>query len=147
MLIQTRPRPEEVRTAGARVNRFGLVAGQRVDGERTEVAMTRSNLSPDLPQRWRLRNPRSGREVVVAASPGVRYFEWHGGTEIEVTGRLLPLAPSPSRLPWAEGHLRFCPWCDLLVQKDLNYCPYDGRPLPPIDRRSADDSGAELGSS
>lgn len=109
--------------------------------------MTGSNLSPDLPQRWRLRNPRSGRELVVGASPGVRYFDRYSGTKMEVTGQLLPLAPSPSQLPWAEEHLRFCPSCDQLVQKDLNYCPYDGRPLPPIDRRSADDSGVEIGSS
>jgi hypothetical protein len=107
--------------------------------------MTASHLSPDLPQRWRLRNPRSGGEVVVAASPDVRYFDRYSGTEMEVTGQLLPLAPS--RLPWAEEHLRFCPSSDQLVQKDLNYCPYDGRPLSPIDRRSADDSREEIGSS
>ena len=109
--------------------------------------MTRSNPSPDRPQRWRQRSAGSRREVVVAASPGVRYFGRYNGTEMEVTGRPLPLAPSPSRPPWAEEHLRVCPSHDQLVQKDLNYCPYDGRPLPPIDRRSADDSGAELGSS
>jgi hypothetical protein len=109
--------------------------------------MTSSNLSPDLPQRWRLRNPRSGREVVVTASPGVRYFDRYDGTEMDVTGEVLPLAPSPSRLPWAEEHLRFCPSCDQLVQKDLNYCPYDGRPLSPIDRASADDSREKIGSS
>ena len=98
--------------------------------------MTRSNPSPDLPQRWRLRSAGSGRELVVAASPGVRYSDRYSAAEMEVTGRLLPLAPS--RPSWAEEHLRFCPWCDQLVQKDLNYCPYDGR---------ADDSGAEIGSS
>ena len=68
--------------------------------------MTGSNLSPHLPQRWRLSNVRSGREVVVAASPRVRYFDRYSGTD---------------------------------------YRPYDGRPLPRIDRRSADDSGAEIG--
>ena len=99
--------------------------------------MAYDNVNPDLPQRWRLRNPKSGREVVVAASPGVRYTDRYGGDEMEVTGRLLPLVPSPSRLPWAEEQLRFCPSCDQLVQKDLNYCPYDGHPLPPIDRRRA----------
>jgi hypothetical protein len=43
--------------------------------------MTASHLSPDLPQRWRVRNPRSGREVVLAASPDVRYFDRYRGTE------------------------------------------------------------------
>jgi hypothetical protein len=114
--------------------------------KRTQITMAHSNLSPDRPQRWRLRSARGGREVVVAASPGVRYFDRYSGEEMEVTGRLLPLAPSPSLLPWAEEHLRFCPSCDQLVQKDLNYCPYDGRPLPPIDRRPGRDGG-EIGSS
>ena len=40
---------------------------------------------------------------------------------------MLPLAPSPSRLPWAVENLRFCPWCDQLAQKDLNDCPTCGR--------------------
>ena len=109
--------------------------------------MTPTHVNPDLPQRWRLRNAGSGREVVVAASAGVRYFDRYTGEELEVSGRLLPLAPSPSRLPWAEEHLRFCPSCDQLVQKDLNYCPYDGRLLPPLERRSPERSGGQAGSS
>jgi hypothetical protein len=83
------------------------------------------------------RGTGSGREVVVAAEPGVRYVDRYSGEQLEVTGRLLPLAPSPSRLPWAEENLRFCPACDQLVQKDLNYCPYDGRPLPPLVKQLA----------
>ena len=94
--------------------------------------MTHNPVIPDVAQRWRLRSPGSGREVVTAAKPGVRYIDRHSGEEMEVTGRLLPLAPSPSLLPWAVENLRFCRWCDQLVQKDLDHCPYDGRPLPPL---------------
>lgn len=108
--------------------------------------MTRNQLTPDLPQRWRLRSPATGREVVLAAEPGVRYIDRYTGAQMEVTGELLPLAPSPSRLPWAEGNLRFCPHCEQLVQKDLNYCPYDGRPLPPLQRHAVDGSTQAGGS-
>ena len=34
--------------------------------------MPHSPLNPDLPQRWRLRNPSSGREVALSAEPGIR---------------------------------------------------------------------------
>jgi hypothetical protein len=70
-------------------------------------------------QRYRLRNPATGREVVLEA-------------ELEVVGELLPLAPTDSRLPWAVGNLRFCPWCDQLAQKDLNDCPTCGRRMGPL---------------
>lgn len=103
--------------------------------------MAPNSLIPDLPSLWRLRHAASGREMVVAAKPGVRYVDRDDGQALEVTGQLLPLPPSPSRLPWTEENLRFCPSCDQLVPKDLNHCPYDGRPLPPLDRhpRSARD--------
>ncbi|MDQ6776975.1 MAG: hypothetical protein M3071_12350 [Actinomycetota bacterium] len=61
-------------------------------------------------------------------------FDVNPDLAMEVTGRLLPLAPSPSRLPWTEDNLRFCPSCDQLVPKDLNFCPSDGRPLSPLGR-------------
>ena len=99
--------------------------------------MARNPVIPELPQLWRPRNPHGGREVVLAAEPGVRYVDRDSGEELEVAGRLLPLAPSPSRLPWSESNLRFCPSCQQLVPKDLNHCPYDGRPLPPLDRPPA----------
>ena len=98
--------------------------------------MAQNQLTPDLPQRWRLRSTATGREIVLAAEPGVRYIDRYSGETMEITGKLLPLAPSPSRLPWSEENLRFCPTCDQLVQKDLNYCPYDGRPLPPLQRHA-----------
>src|SRR6266566_3597749 len=91
-----------------------------------------SHLNPDAPQPYRLRNDRTGREVVLAAKPGVHYVDEETGERLTVTGKLLPLTPSPSRLPWSVENLRVCPTCDQLVQKDLNYCPYDGRRLPPL---------------
>ena len=97
--------------------------------------MPHSPLNPDLPQRWRLRNPSSGREVVLSAEPGIHYVDRKSGEELEITGRLLPLAPTPSLLPWAVENLRICATCEQLVQKDLNYCPYDGQRLPPLAAR------------
>jgi hypothetical protein len=44
----------------------------------------------------------------------------------------LPLAPTPSELPWAVENLRFCNWCDQLSQKDLNDCPVCGRRMEPL---------------
>jgi hypothetical protein len=100
--------------------------------------MPHTALNPELPQRWRLRNPSSGREVVLTAESGIRYVDRETGAELEVTGALLPLAPTPSWLPWAVENLRICPACEQLVQRDLNYCPYDGRRLPPLaDRPSS----------
>ena len=67
--------------------------------------MPHTPLNPDLPQRWRLRNPSSGREVVLSAEPGIHYVDRKSGEEMEITGRLLPLAPTPSLLPWAVENL------------------------------------------
>jgi hypothetical protein len=91
-----------------------------------------STLNPDQPQRYRLRNARTGREVVLSAQAGQSYVDKETGEQLRVVGRLVPLAPGPSRLPWAVENLRVCPECGELVQKDLNYCPYDGRRLPPL---------------
>jgi hypothetical protein len=100
--------------------------------------MAPHSLTPSLPPLWRLGNPRTQREVVFAAEPAVRYTDREDGSELEVAGQLLPLAPSPSRLPWVPENLRFCPACDRLVAQDLNHCPYDGRPLPPLDQTEAE---------
>jgi hypothetical protein len=43
-------------------------------------------------------------------------------------------------LAWTEENLRFCPSCEQLVPKDLNFCPSDGRPLTPLARRSGHDA-------
>lgn len=82
-------------------------------------------------QRYRLRNPASGREVVIEAQPEELYRDRDTREELEVVGKLLPLAPSKSRLPWAVEHLRFCPWCNQLAQVDLNECPTCGRRMGP----------------
>jgi len=82
-------------------------------------------------QRYRLRNPANGREIVIEAEPDQLYRDRETGEELEVVGKLLPLAPSKSRLPWAVENLRFCPWCGHLAQVDLNECPTCGRRMGP----------------
>lgn len=83
-------------------------------------------------QRYRLRTPSTGREVLVEAEPGKVYRDRDTGEPLEVVGKVLPLAPSPSKLPWAIENLRFCPHCDQLAQKDLNDCPNCGRRMGPL---------------
>lgn len=83
-------------------------------------------------QRYRLRNSASGREIIVDAVPGEIYLDKETGEQMEIVGKVLPLAPSPSTLPWAVENLRFCPWCDQLAQKDLNDCPTCGRRMGPL---------------
>jgi hypothetical protein len=82
--------------------------------------------------RYRLRTPSTGREIIVEAEPGKVYTDRETGEELEVVGIVLPLAPSPSRLPWAVENLRFCTWCDQLAQRDLNDCPTCGRRMAPL---------------
>ena len=83
-------------------------------------------------QRYRLRNPASGRELVLEAQAGEIYMDRDSGEPMEVVGKLLPLPPSTSKLPWAVENLRFCDWCDQLAQKDLNDCPTCGRRMGPL---------------
>ena len=82
--------------------------------------------------RYRLRTPSTGREVIIEAEPGKVYTDRETGEELEVVGIVLPLAPTPSRLPWAVENLRFCTWCDQLAQRDLNDCPTCGRRMAPL---------------
>jgi hypothetical protein len=82
-------------------------------------------------QRYRLRTPSTGREIVLEAEPQEIYRDRDTGETLEVVGKVLPLAPSASRLPWAVENLRFCPWCDQMAQKDLNDCPTCGRRMGP----------------
>ena len=82
--------------------------------------------------RYRLRNPATGRDVVIDAEPGEIYRDRESGERLEVLGKVLPLPPSQSRLPWAVENLRFCPWCEQLAQKDLNDCPTCGRRMGPL---------------
>jgi hypothetical protein len=84
-------------------------------------------------QRYRLRNHATGREVILEAEPEEIYLDRDGGGELDVLGKLLPLAPSESKLPWAVENLRFCPWCHEMAQKDLNDCPTCGRRMGPLE--------------
>jgi hypothetical protein len=83
-------------------------------------------------QRYRLRAPSTGREIIVEADPDRVYADRETGEELEVVGIVLPLAPSKSQLPWAVETLRFCNWCDQLAQRDLNDCPTCGRRMAPL---------------
>ena len=83
-------------------------------------------------QLYRLRAPSTGREVLLEAEPGLTYTDVDTGEELEVVGKVLPLEPSRSRLPWAVENLRFCNWCDQLAQRDLNDCPTCGRRMAPL---------------
>jgi hypothetical protein len=83
-------------------------------------------------QRYRMRNPATGRETVIEAVPDQIYLDRDSGERLEVVGKVLPLAPSSSTLPWAVENLRFCPWCDQHAQKDLNDCPSCERRMGPL---------------
>jgi len=83
-------------------------------------------------QRYRMRATESGREIIREAEPGRVYVDRETGEPLEIIGKVLPLAPSKSRLPWAVENLRFCPWCDQLAQRDLNDCPHCGRRMDPV---------------
>ena len=87
-----------------------------------------------LRQRYRLR-ARSDREVIRELEPGKVYVDGETGEAFEVVGKLLPLAPSPSDLPYAVENLRLC-GCSLeqLAPKDVNDCPHCGRRLPAVER-------------
>jgi hypothetical protein len=85
-------------------------------------------------QKYRMRTPSTGREVIIEAEPDRIYFDRETGEELEVVAEMLPLAPTASELPWAVENLRFCNWCDQLCQKDLNDCPHCGRRMEPLER-------------
>jgi hypothetical protein len=82
--------------------------------------------------RYRMRTPSTGRELIVEADPDRIYTDHETGERLEAVGKLLPLAPSQSKLPWAVENLRFCPWCEQLAQRDLNDCPTCGRRMGPL---------------
>ena len=69
--------------------------------------------------------------LAIDAEPGRVYVDRETGEPLEVVAQLLPLAPTPSELPWSVENLRFCNWCDQLLQKDLNDCPTCGRRVAP----------------
>ena len=110
--------------------------GQYCLVERPERDPIHWYVSPSMGERqlYRLR-ARSDREVIREVEPGTVYVDRDTGEEFEVVGKLLPLAPSPSDLPWSVENLRLC-GCSLeqLVPKDLNDCPHCGRRLPAVER-------------
>ncbi len=85
-----------------------------------------------LRQKYRMRTPSTGREVIIEAEPGQEYVDRETGEDLEVVAQLLPMAPTPSELPWSVENLRFCNWCDQLTPKDLNDCPNCGRRMEPL---------------
>ena len=82
--------------------------------------------------RYRLRTPSTGREVIAEGEPDRLYTDHETGESLEVVGKVLPLPPSRSKLPWGVEYLRSCPWCRQLAQRDLNDCPTCGRRMPPL---------------
>lgn len=78
-------------------------------------------------QKYRMRTPSSGREVIVLAEPQRVYVDTETGELLEPLAQLLPLAPTASELPWSIENLRFCNHCDQLAQKDLLDCPWCGQ--------------------
>ena len=88
-------------------------------------------------QKYRLR-ARSDREVIREIEPGKTYVDEETGEPFEVVGKLTPLAPNPSDLPYAVENLRLC-GCSLeqLVQKDQNDCPTCGRRMGPLENPAA----------
>lgn len=85
-------------------------------------------------QKYRFRTPSTGRETLIEADPDRIYVDRDTGEALEVVGKVLPLAPTRSQLPWAVENLRFCNHCDQLAQKDLNDCPTCGRRMSPLGR-------------
>jgi hypothetical protein len=93
------------------------------------------------PQRYRLRAPASGREVVLALdddeSRDRAYYDRVTGERLEVVSKLVPLSSSPSNLPRSQQTVRICPHCGELVELDLSDCPYCRRRMPALgDSRS-----------
>lgn len=87
--------------------------------------------------RYRLRAPASGREVVVSVDgtgpqEDVAYVDRATGEPMEVVAKLIPDSSSPSRLPRSPENLRICPHCEELVGRDLSECPYCHRSMPAV---------------
>ena len=84
-------------------------------------------------QLYRLRS-RSDREVIRPVEPGATYVDPDTGEEFKVVGKVLPLGPTESSLPWSVENLRLC-GCSLqqLAPKDVVDCPTCGRRLPALE--------------
>src|SRR5947207_10525211 len=92
-------------------------------------------VSPPVPksQLYRLRS-RADRELIREVEPGAVYVDRETGDEFQIVGKVLPLAPSPSNLPWSVENLRLC-GCSLeqLAPRDVPDCPHCGRRLPALE--------------
>jgi hypothetical protein len=84
-------------------------------------------------QRYRMRAPSTGRELIIEADPERVYVDRDTGEQLEVAGKMLPLAP------WAYPQVLDRPRqmrarrCEQLAQKDLNDCPTCGRRMGPVE--------------
>lgn len=65
----------------------------------------------------------------------VGYYDQVTGERMDIVGKLVPTATSPSGLPRAPENLRICPYCDQLVGRDLSDCPHCRRRLPALERQ------------
>ncbi len=83
--------------------------------------------------KYRMRTPSTGREVVMEIDPDKIYVDRETGERLQPVAQLLPVAPSPSELPWAIENLRFCNHCDQLAQRDLTDCPWCGQQMSKLD--------------
>jgi hypothetical protein len=83
--------------------------------------------------RYRMRTPSTGRETIIEADPDEIYVDRDTGEELEVLGKVVPLPPTDSSLPWAVENLRFCNHCDQLAPIDLHDCPTCGRRMAPLE--------------
>lgn len=83
-------------------------------------------------QLYRLRTPSTGREILYPALPGRELLDKDTNEPMEVVGKVLPLAPAKSELPWAVENLRFCNWCDQMTPIDLNDCTTCDRRMEPL---------------
>jgi hypothetical protein len=105
---------------------------RKTEGEAATLGPLIASTAMRQRQKYRMRTPSTGREVVIEVEPGQEYVDRDTGEELEVVAQMLPLAPTPSELPWSVENLRFCNWCDQLTQKDLNDCPVCGRRMDPL---------------
>jgi hypothetical protein len=83
-------------------------------------------------QKYRMRTPSTGREVIVLVEPEKVYVDRNTDEPLEVVSELIPLAPTESELPWSIENLRFCNHCDQLVQKDLLDCAWCGKRMDSV---------------
>lgn len=85
-------------------------------------------------QKYRMRTPSTGREVIIEANPDTVYVDRETGEKLVPVAQLLPVAPTASELPWALENLRFCNHCDQLAQRDLETCPWCAEQMDPVAR-------------